>query len=88
MALLPLHLRAWAEAHLVEPRPIRAALDVDGTTWSEFVLVTDDVGQADGNCRVVYDPAGRTFGTVAQVTNGPLWYLGPAETFDGAVANM
>lgn len=50
------------------------------------MLVTDDV--ADGSCRVVYDPAGRTFGTVTQVKDGPLWYLGSDDTFDAAVASM
>jgi hypothetical protein len=88
MAALPPHLRAWAEAHLVEPRPIRAALDADGQAWSEFLLVTDDIGRDDSSCRVVYDPTAELFGTVTQVQGGPLWYLGPDDSFHEAVTNM
>ena len=88
LALLPPHIRTWAEARLIEPRGIRAALDPHGNTWSEFLLVTDDLGQSDSGYRVVYDPVTRTFGTVTQVENGPLWYLGSDGTFDAAVAKM
>ncbi len=88
MARLPDRLRAWADAHLVEPRMIRAAVDSDGKDWSEFVLVTDDTGQDDGSYRVVYDPTSHTFGTVTEIQNGSLWYLGPDDSFDSAVVHM
>jgi hypothetical protein len=82
------HLCDWAKTHIVEPRPIRAALDVDGRNWCEFMLVTDDVGHADSSCRVVFDPSARSFGLVMQLQDGPLWYMGVYGSFDAAIANM
>ena len=88
IARLPTHLRVWADAHLVPPRPIRAARDVQGTRWAQLILVTDDTGAGDSSCRVVYDPDAGAFGLVTEIENGPLWYMGAYGGFDSAVVSM
>lgn len=85
---LPLHLREWAQAHLVSPRRIEVALDWDGNDWAEVWLVTDDVGWKDSVSQVVYDTAKECFGLVVRMANGVPWYMGPWGSFADAVDGM
>ena len=81
-------LRNWAEAHLVEPRPIRAAVDPEGLAHVELLQVTSDTGVDDSSKVVVFDPATRMFGLVIQLRDGPLWFMGAYGDFAIAVDAM
>jgi hypothetical protein len=52
---LALHLRSWAEQHLIQPRRIKLSLDPEGNAPKDFWLVTDHNGKDDSTSRVVYD---------------------------------
>ena len=81
-------LREWATAHLIEPRPLRAAADPDGATSVDLWLVTDDKGKDDASSRIVFDAASQSFGLVTVLDSGLVWYLGSYGTFADAVDSL
>lgn len=78
------HLFKWAGAHLVTPRRIVLANDLDGKSESEYWLVTDHTGHEDSAYRVVYDERTGAFGVECTLQNGVHWYMGASG--DGSFA--
>jgi len=82
------HLRSWVDAHLIEPRLVRLALDVDGTSFKDLWLVTDHIGVNDSSYRIVYDLDADAFGLECTLDSGIEWYMGNYGSFAEAVQNM
>jgi hypothetical protein len=80
--------RAWAEAHLVEPRPIRARSHVESDDTETFRLVTDLTGSSDSSYRVVFDPETGAFGLIMGLMEGGDLFLGRCGDFADAVLSM
>ena len=71
LAELDAQERAWAERHIVEPRPIEVAVPDGGAESTETMwLVTDFVGGDSEVYRIVYDPALTTFGLISPGAHG------------------
>jgi hypothetical protein len=61
------HYRAWAEAHLVPPRPVTARISLDSDTVETFWLVAAETGTDDSGYRIVYDTEMDMFGLITRV---------------------
>jgi len=67
LAALDEHYRAWAEAHLVSPRPVMVQVSTASDTAATFWLVTAETGTDDSGYRIVYDADMEMFGLIARV---------------------
>jgi hypothetical protein len=88
LTVLAPHLQSWVNAHLVEPRRVRLATDVDGTSFKYLWLVTNHTGENDSNCRLVYDADAKLFGLECTLGSGVEWYMGNYGSFSETVQNM
>jgi hypothetical protein len=82
------HLRAWAEAHLVNPRTIEVCTDLNTGCTDHVWLVTDHTGRKDSGYRVVYDSDMDMFGLETQIQDGPSYLLGLIGTFAETIESM
>lgn len=78
----------WVRAHLIEPRPVRFAIDAEGTELKDFWLVTDHVGNQDSSYRVAYDPSTDGFGLEMTTIDGVEWYMGSYGEFINTIVSM
>ena len=83
---LPLGLRYWVRAHLVEPRSIILCTSPDTWTHATFWLVTDDVGFDDTPMRIVFD--GTAFGLAMTLEDGVSYFVHRSASFAEAVESM
>jgi hypothetical protein len=83
---LPLWLRWWVRAHLVEPRAIMLCTDADTGTCAAFWQITDHVGLDDAPFRIVYD--GSVFGLEMRLEDGVSYLVHRAASFAEAVECM
>ena len=81
-------LRAWAEAHLIPPRPITLYVDFGGSTTEEFWLATDATGKADGSYRVIYTEDLDCFGLSVILSGGRDYCMGFYGGFAETIQNM
>ena len=81
-------LRAWVDAHLIEPRQIESLVDRDLAATKRVWLVTGHIGIEDASYRVVYDEGMDTYGLETTLADGRSWYMGPYGTFVEAVEAM
>ncbi len=84
---MPPQLRAWAEQHLVEPRPTTRVHITDELTLPLW-LVTDHTGVNDAACRVVYQPDEDVFGLDTCLPDGTKRFMGLYGSFAESVENM
>ena len=85
---LPPHLQSWVNEHLISPREIKLAIDSGGNEYSEYWLVTDNIGKSDSSYRVVYDESQNEFGLECTLQNGLNWLMGIYGTFSESIKNM
>ena len=78
----------WVRDHLIEPKPVRLAIDSEGVTYEELWLVTDHVGKEDSSYRVVYDPSDDNFGLEMTAIEGIEWYMGAYGEFFETIESM
>jgi hypothetical protein len=83
---LPLWLRWWVRAHLVEPRPVELCTNPDTGAHGTFWLVTDHVGLDDAPFRIVFDGTG--FGLEMTLEDGVAYLVHRAASFAEAVECM
>jgi hypothetical protein len=83
---LPLWLRWWVRAHLIDPRPIYLCTNAETGAHGSFWLVTDHVGMDDAPFRVVYDSGG--FGLEMMLEDGLSYLVHRASSFAEAVECM
>lgn len=86
--LLGPQLRSWVEDHLILPREVRLATDVDGTSFKKFWLITDHVGTNDSSYRIIFDEETDSFGLECTLDSGVEWCMGNYGSFDEVVENM
>jgi hypothetical protein len=82
------HLRAWAEAHLADPRQETFSEDPDGKRRITLWLVTDHIGSEDSASRVVFDPEEDKFGLEMELQDGTHWFMGLYGGFAETIRNM
>ena len=73
---LPPHLRIWVEQHMIFPRQESFSLTFDGKGEIILWLVTDNIGEKDSSCRIVFDEAKGWFGFVMSMQNKVEWFMG------------
>lgn len=81
-------LRAWAEGHLITPRPIHLLDSLDSSETSAYWLVTDHVGEHDSSYRVVYDERHDAFGFEVTLGDGRELFLGRVGSFAETVREL
>jgi len=88
LPLLPRHLRAWAERHLITPRAIQLFVGLASDVRREFWLVTDHTGADDSSYRVIYDAEENLFGLAVTLDDGRACLLGLHRSFAESVDAM
>lgn len=78
----------WFTAHVAKPEPIVAHSDPERDSPIELIKITTSTGQNDSSYTVVFNETRNTFGLVARLDGGRLWYLGEFGELDDAVENM
>lgn len=82
------YLRAWAEAHLANPRLHMFSEKIDGTKPIKLWLVTDNTGSEDSSLRVVFDPEEDKFGLEMELKDGTHWFMGLYGGFTETIESM
>ena len=85
---LTLHLREWAEQHLVAPRQVTLSINENGQGKVSLWLVTDHIGHRDSSYRVVFDVEQDKFGLEGTRASGVEWYMGLYGGFAETIENM
>jgi hypothetical protein len=88
LAALAPHLRSWVRDHLISPRQVRLSVDPDGTSFEDFWLITDHVGEKESSYRLVYDEIEQSFGLECTLDTGVEWHLGNYGSLSDTVENM
>jgi hypothetical protein len=88
LAALAPHLRSWVEAHLIQPRRISLATDMDETSFKTYWLITDHTGKNDSTYRVAYDEDAQAFGLEVTLVTDVELYMGTYGTFTETIENM
>jgi hypothetical protein len=73
---LPLHLKDWAEQHLIAPKQMIFSVNDDGTGEITLWLITDNTGKHDSSSRIVFDEVKGSFGLVMSLRNDIEWFMG------------
>jgi hypothetical protein len=83
---LPIGMRWWVRAHLIEPRFVVLCTDPDVGTCAGFWLVTDHMGIEDAPFRVVSD--GTVFGLEITLDDGVSYLVHRSASFADAIEAM
>jgi hypothetical protein len=83
---LPLGMRWWVRAHLIEPRSVELCTSADTGTHATFWLVTDHVGLDDAPFRIVF--GGSAFGLEITLEDGVSYLVHRSASFAEAVASL
>jgi hypothetical protein len=81
-------LKEWLMCHVIEPKKIKIAANLDGKTWTEVWLVTDNKSDNDSSYRIVFDPGINTFGLECTLDSGLEWYMGAYGSLSETIEKM
>lgn len=82
---LPLHLKNWAEQHLITPKQKLFSVNDNGTGDITLWLITDNAGNRDSSSRIVFDEIKGLFGLVMSLENDTEWFMGIYGSFSETI---